>query len=62
MVYVCDEYLYIPNLTTTNIKRFFKITSRLPQELQMLISNIKYHISSDLIPILERRKAFKDMC
>jgi len=59
IIYFCDNYLSISNHIDKNIKRFFNITSKLHQELQMLISNIKYYHNSNIIPYLDREKAFK---
>jgi len=60
-VLVCDEYLAIGSGETTQQarRRFFRIATQLPMELQMVLSNRLFDLNAEVISKDRREKAFQ---
>jgi len=61
VVFFCDGFLRINGATTpsSGVERFFKICSRLPLELQMIICNRMFGSPNDLVKSKDSEPGFK---
>ena len=61
-VFLCDDYLRIKQPeSNSKIGRFFRITSHLPMELQMIVCHRVYGLAKENIPSRDSELAFKNL-
>ena len=61
-VFLCDDYLRIRGAESkSEVARFFRIASRLPMELQMMICHRVYGSAKENIPSKNSEPAFKNL-